>query len=93
MNKKKLIFIIIILLIVIALFTIVKYAVKGKSSLVNPGLQTGLQKTDVKSVSQSPTQPATPAFNPPKEINYGSATDLKQELDSINPQVLDNDFE
>jgi len=35
----------------------------------------------------------TPSYNPPKEVRYGSSTDLKQELDSINPQVLDSDFE
>lgn len=28
----------------------------------------------------------------PKEIKYDSSTDLKKELESINPQVLDSDF-
>lgn len=32
-------------------------------------------------------------YNPPKEIKYDSSTDLKQELENINPQVSDSDFE
>lgn len=28
----------------------------------------------------------------PKEIKYDSSTDLKKELDTVNPQVLDSDF-
>lgn len=28
----------------------------------------------------------------PKEIKYDSSTDLKKELDTVNPQVLDRDF-
>lgn len=28
----------------------------------------------------------------PKEITYDSSTDLKKELDTVNPQVLDSDF-
>lgn len=31
-------------------------------------------------------------INRPKEIKYGSATDLKKELDSVNPEVNDSDF-
>ncbi len=32
-------------------------------------------------------------LNPPKEIKYDSNTDLQKELDSVNPEVLDEDFE
>lgn len=40
----------------------------------------------------SPTQ--TPIPSPtPKTFNFDSSTDLKQELETINPQVLDSDFE
>lgn len=28
----------------------------------------------------------------PKEIQYDSSTDLKKELESVDPQVLDGDF-
>lgn len=46
------------------------------------------------------TKPATPSAAPeptptytfPKEIKYDSSTDLKKELDTVNPQVNDSDF-
>ncbi len=31
--------------------------------------------------------------NAPRTYNFDSSSDLKKELDSINPQVLDSDFE
>lgn len=31
--------------------------------------------------------------NAPKQYNFDASTDLKKELDKINPQVLDSDFE
>ena len=48
-------------------------------------------------VFQSTTQP-TPAptpdpINAPKTFKFDKSTDLKKELDSINPEVLDSDFE
>lgn len=42
--------------------------------------------------SQSTPLPSASSYNPPKEIKYDSSTDLKKELDSINPKVLDEDF-
>lgn len=42
--------------------------------------------------SEQNPQPA-PAINAPKTFKFDSATDLKKELDSINPQILDSDFE
>ena len=38
-----------------------------------------------------PTPVATP--NAPKTFNFDSATDLEAELQKVNPQVLDSDFE
>lgn len=32
-------------------------------------------------------------YNPPKEVKYDSGTNLKKELESINPQIFDKDFE
>lgn len=48
--------------------------------------------TDVKQPLASPTQTPAP-FNPPKEMHYDNNTDLEKELDSVNPQILDSDFE
>ncbi len=45
-------------------------------------------------ISPSVTTPLPSSeINQPKEIKYDSSTDLKQELETINPQVLDSDFE
>ena len=40
------------------------------------------------------TATSTPApSQAPKTLKYDSSTDLKAELETINPQVLDSDFE
>lgn len=39
----------------------------------------------------APTPVATP--NAPQTFNFDSSTDLKEELDKVNPQILDSDFE
>jgi len=67
------------LLILIALFTIVKHTVNNNGGLV--GYQPVLTQTPV----------LTP--NAPKTFNFDASTNLKQELDKVNPQVLDSDFE
>lgn len=42
----------------------------------------------------SPNPIPTPTPGPrPKTFIFDSSTDLKKELESINPQVLDSDFE
>lgn len=56
-----------------------------KANLVNP-MGSKNQNSDVTS-----TPVASP--NIPKTFNFDSSTDLKKELDNINPQVLDSDFE
>ena len=45
-----------------------------------------------KPASQTIQPSATPTYNPPKEIKYDSNSNLKEELEAINPQVLDEDF-
>lgn len=37
--------------------------------------------------------PTSTPISVPKEYKFDSLTDLKKELDSINPQVLESDFE
>lgn len=39
----------------------------------------------------SPASPNT-TLNAPATFNFDSSTDLKKELNSINPQILDSDF-
>lgn len=52
----------------------------------------GLISLGKRQVSSHATPLPNSAYNPPKEIRYDTATDLKKELDTINPEVLDNDF-
>lgn len=54
-------------------------------SLINPGLV----RTNSQIVA-TPVPTSTPA--PPKQYQFDSSTDLKKELESINPQVLEADF-
>lgn len=79
MSKQKLT-IVIILFLVVVFFIFEKSTVNKNISLTNSGLSTS-----------SPV--ASSSYNPPKEVKYDSSTDLKKELDSVNPQVLDSDFE
>jgi len=82
--KKKIIF---VLLIVTAFFTIVKYTVNGSNgNLVGPGFVGQIIHTQ-----PTPTPIATPKA--PKTFNFNSSTDLKAELEKVNPKVLDSDFE
>lgn len=69
----------------IALFTIVKYAINGNRTVVSPEAK--------QAVNEQTSKPSTPLFNPPQEIKYDSSTDLKKELDSVDPKVLDEDFQ
>ena len=84
MNRNKVFVILIIVLLLTVLLLIVKYAINTNNLLVSPKGQI----IDQQSVVLTPASP-----NSPKEIRYDGATDLKQELDSVDPQVLDSDFE
>ncbi|MBI2019423.1 hypothetical protein HYS95_02000 [Candidatus Daviesbacteria bacterium] len=83
MNNKKFLIISLIILAAVILFFVTG---RKNTQLVNPSLQ---QET----VKQSSSEPSVPLYNPPQEIKYDSSTDLKKELDTVNPQILDSDFE
>lgn len=61
---------------------------KKEGGLVGPGF---LQQI----THSQPTSTSTPAATPnaPRTFHFDSSTDLKMELDKVNPQVLDSDFE
>lgn len=85
MNKKKLIIFITIIIIIIVIFFLTQ---GGQTKvLVNPG---GLLIGKTESFTPAST-PAPP--NAPKTFKFDGSTDLKMELDKVNPQVLDSDFE
>ncbi len=89
MNRKKVVMVIIVLFLVVISWIIVQ-GVRGKGeSLISPGVGKAVGSV----VGQPTPEPTVSSFNAPKEIKYSSATDLKQELDSIDPKVLDEDFQ
>lgn len=82
MKKPSILTIILILLLgaIILIFTPSRW----KSNLISPMGQ----KPQVMTVSPTPM----PTPNQPKTFKFDRSTDLKAELDKINPQVLDSDF-
>lgn len=83
-NKISIIFIIVIIFIAVILFLT---QVEKTKTLVNPG---GLLTGKTESLAPAPT-PAPP--NAPKTFKFDSSTDLDAELEKVDPQVLDSDFE
>ena len=80
MNKKLLI--VGLILISLTFWTIVQNVFKN-GSLLSP-------RTGQVVSSPIPTQIPSPA---PKTFKFDKTTDLKKELDSIQPQLQDSDFE
>lgn len=76
--KVFIIFIIITIVIVLLLGVILNFVVLNNTNEKLVGPQA--KKTNVVS-------------NQPQEIKYDASTDLKKELEDINPQVLDSDFD
>lgn len=77
-----------VILTVALLMAVIIFFVRSKTS--STLVSSSFTKTTTQEVATEVPN-ATP--NAPKTYNFDSSTDLKQELDSINPQVLDSDFE
>ncbi len=81
MSKNKKMTAVLVLLLIVIFFLTVKSINHGNNSpLLNPQGKNIVQSTPV------------PTPNAPKTYNFNSSADLKKELDSINPQILDSDF-
>lgn len=80
----------ILLIMLTILATIVVYFVTSKKGggLVSPTL---IQQ--ITSQQASPTSTPVPTPSTPKTFQFDSSTDLEAELEKVNPQVLDSDFE
>lgn len=84
MRNNKILTAVLILLFVAILWTIVQYMANKSGLLVSPGVGT---------VAGQPTpSPTISSYNPPKAIKYDSSTDLKKELESIDPKIDESDF-
>ena len=78
------------LILLLATILTIAFFVTNKriGSLVGPEFIQQITHSQYKSVS---TPAPTP--NAPKTFKFDSSTNLKDELDKVNPQVLDSDFE
>lgn len=72
-----------IILLIVILLIVVLGLKRGNFGLITPNFNPTSKQTEVPN--------ATP--DSPKQYNFDSSTDLKMELESINPQILDSDFE
>lgn len=68
---------IIIIIIFIAILAVFVLSLNKKETLVSPTM----------------TPAPTAFYNPPQEIKYDGSTDLKKELDTVNPEIFDSDFD
>lgn len=78
--KSKILYIIVITIIIFIGFLVFRFVSQGwQTKLVSPNLI----------AAPSPNISPSPS---PKTFKFDSSTNLKQELETINPQVLDSDF-
>ena len=75
-----------VIIIIITLIIVIVFLGSKRTNL-------GLTSTNFNQTSKQTDSLPNATPNAPKQYNFDSSTDLKKELDSINPQVLDSDFE
>lgn len=75
-------------MVVTALWVITRNAVNknGKNNLIDPGFFS----RSITQTMPAPTPSSAPAS--PQTFQFNSSTDLKMELNKVNPQVIDSDF-
>ena len=81
LSKPTLLIMIIIIIIIIGILVFWLRLDKPDSKMANPFSGT---PSPIPTLIPSPT---------PKTFNFDSSTDLRGELETVNPQVLDSDFE
>lgn len=62
------------------------YFNKGNNEIISPKI--GSEISDKKTESSDPQA----GQKVPKEFKFEASTDLKEELENVNPEVLDSDF-
>ena len=86
--KKIFIILLAIVLVAFAFYFYTNSNGRKLANLVSPGFNP--LETNQKS---EPIPSSTPNMKAPKSFTYGASTDLKAELEKVNPQILDSDFE
>lgn len=81
-------FLLVVILTILAMIVVYFVISKREDGMVGPKL---IQQ--VTRQQDSPTASPSPTPNTPKTFQFDSSTDLKAELEKVNPQVLDSDFE
>lgn len=74
------------ILVIVLVFSFILLNKNSGGNLVAPGLNIGKTNTE----TPAPTNAAPVA---PKSFQFDSSTDLNAELEKINPEVSDSDFE
>lgn len=87
MRKIVLTLVIITATIVAIMLTLRFTHPEWKANLVSPGFPLGASQ------KAEPVPSSTPNISAPKSFTFDGSTDLKAELEKVNPQVLDSDFE
>ncbi len=88
MVRKKFLttFLIIIFFFIVATAVSLMKVFEAKNNTL---LETGFNKLS----TSTPTPMPLASPNAPKTFQFDSSTDLKAELEKVNPQILDSDFE
>lgn len=76
----------VLIIILLAILVYVFLLPKAASSPLKSPLGNVLQGT-------ATPQPVASNYAPPKEVKLDASSDLEAELEKVNPQVLDSDFE
>lgn len=84
MKRKNLIILIVVLVVIVGLIL----SIQKDQALSGPNF---IQQVTNSQKTPSPTPAPTP--NAPKSFQFDSSTDLEAELQKINPEILDSDFE
>lgn len=85
MKGKTLLILLIIFIFTTAVVFLIIFG-KERGGLVGPSFSR-IQNQDVS------VQPSSVPPQAPKSFDFDSSTDLKAELEKINPEVLDSDFD
>ena len=88
MTRKNILATAVVSLFLVAVLFLAGNGINKSGGLIGPNF--------IQQITHSqPVQTSVPIASPnaPKTFNFDSATDLKVELDEVNPQVLDSDFE
>lgn len=92
MSKSKIAILSLIVIILVAVFFLVTNN-GGKAKVTNLVKSNFQQIVKQKPIPTPSSIPQTVSNNPPKSMQFDQGTDLQKELDSINPEVLNSDFQ